>query len=131
MLTTFAWEANPASLPGVQPRWVWMGVGILSFAIALAVLAEHVLTSLDHGYTVSRIADISATGAASLVSAGLVTLMAFNNVNYRWTAFAIGAGMVGVSLAGATLHELTTERFRREFEVAETPAQRGALASAA
>jgi len=131
VLTTFAWQANANSMPGVQPRWLWMGVGIVSAVVALAVLAEHVLTASDHGYTVGRIAMMSVAGAAALASLGLVALMAVHNVNYRWTAFAIGAGMIGVSLAGAIVHELTTERFRHELEVAETPAQREAIARAA
>jgi hypothetical protein len=131
VLTTFAWQANVYAMPGVQPRWVWQGVGIVTAAIALVVLAEHLLTASDHGFTIGRIAMMSVAFTALVVSCGLIAVMAFHNVDYRWTAFAIGTGMVGVSLAGAIVHELSTERFRHELEVAETPAERESVARAA
>jgi hypothetical protein len=46
-----------------------------------------------------------------------------HGVDARWTAFGLGAGMVGVSLLASLVHELTSERVRHELEVehAATP----------
>jgi hypothetical protein len=126
VLTTFAWR-HVNAVPGVQPRYVWMGVGIAAGIAALLVLVEHLVTASDHGFPIGRIAAMTVAGAALAVSLGLVGVMAFHHVNYRWTAFALGAAMVGVSVAGAIVHEVSSERFRHDLEVAQvttTPAPR-------
>lgn len=131
VLTTYAWR-NVNAVPGVQPRWVWMGVGIAAGIAALLVLVEHLLTASDHGFSVGRILSTVVAGAAFAVSLGLIGVMAFHHVDYRWTAFALGAAMIGVSVAGAIVHEVSTERFRHELEITKvtTAAPREAATAA-
>ena len=38
------------------------------------------------------------------------------SIDYRWTAFALGAAMFGVLLAAGLIHELPGERVRRELQ---------------
>jgi hypothetical protein len=115
-LTTFAWRTP---VPGVQPRWVWLGVGVTALSMALIALAEHVLTAYYKGINIARATAIAVTAAAALVAGGLVATMAIQHgITYRWVAFGLGAAMVGISIVASTIHELTTEQVRAELEVA-------------
>jgi hypothetical protein len=122
-LTSFAWQTP---VPGVQPRWVWLGVGVAALSMALVALAEHALTAYNKGINIARAAAIAVTAAAALVAGGLVATMAIQHgITYHWVALGLGAAMVGVSIVASTIHELTTEQVRAELEVAHaTTAQR-------
>jgi hypothetical protein len=52
------------------------------------------------------------------------------SIDYRWTAFGLGAAMVGVSLAASVIHELTRERVRHELEVEHPTALEAELVEA-
>jgi hypothetical protein len=39
------------------------------------------------------------------------------SIDYRWTAFGLGAALIGVSLAAGLIHELTSEHARHELEL--------------
>lgn len=116
VLTTFAWSNPPAS---VQPRWVWLGIGVAGVSMALIALAEHGLAARSEGLTPSRISAIAITVAALSVSGALVLMMALHGaIDYRWVAFGLGSAMVGVSLVAAIIHEVSSERVRHELEIA-------------
>ena len=116
-LTSFAWR-HP--VPGVQPRWVWFGVGVTAVVMTITALAEHGLAAYNKGINMARAAAIAVTAAGALVAAALVTTMRINHgITYHWVALGLGAAMVGVSIVASTIHELTTERVRAELEVAQ------------
>ena len=115
VLTTFAWRTP---MPSVQPRWVWFGVGVAAASIALIALVEHLLVSRRQGLTASTAAAIGMTVAAFGVAVALVVTMALQGLDYRWAAFGLGDGMVGVALLASLVHELSSERVRHELEVA-------------
>jgi hypothetical protein len=46
-----------------------------------------------------------------------VTMALHAGIDYRWTAYGLGAGLVGVSLAASLIHELTSEHVRHELEL--------------
>ena len=119
VLTTFAWRAPVTT---VDPRWAWFGMGVIGAAIALAVLLEQALAASDQGISGPRAAELAATVAAAGAAGGLAVTMALHaSIDYRWTAFGLGAALVGVSLVAALIHELTSERVRHELEI-ERPA---------
>jgi hypothetical protein len=105
VLTTFAWR-HP--MPAVDPRWVWFGIGVIAAAIALAVLLEQALAAYDEGINAAWAAELAITITAVGVAGALAVTMALHaSIDYRWTAFGLGAGLVGVSLAASLIHELT------------------------
>ena len=120
VLASFAW-AHPGD--GVSTRWLAFGLGVMGAAAAIVALAGQLLpaTAETDGRSgrLARMVDAGTTLAGGAVAGGLVTTMAVMqyDFNARWTAFAIGAGMVGAALIGAIGHELTTERVRHELEV--------------
>lgn len=127
VLTTFAWRTP---VPSVQPRWVWFGVGVAAASIALIVLVEHLLASRRQGLAASTAAAIAMTVAAFGVAVALVVTMALHGLDYRWTAFGLGDGMVGVALLASLIHELSSERVRHELEVATVVTTSAELAEA-
>jgi hypothetical protein len=114
VLATFAW---PHATAAVDPRWLWFGIGVAGVSIASVALIEYAVAAFDEG--TGAIAEIVMTVSAAAVSAALVVTMVLQSgINYRWTAFALGAAMVGVALVASLVHELTGERVRHELEVA-------------
>jgi hypothetical protein len=129
VLTTFAWR-NP--VPGVDARFVWLGVGVAAASGALLALSEHLLTAYNKGINVARAAAIAiATAAVAVPGALVVTMALHSSINYRWVAFGLGAAMVGVSVVASVVQELSTESVRHELEVAHAPAERQDVAEAA
>lgn len=115
VLTTFAWQQP---VPAVDPRWVWFGMAVMAVAIALAVLLEHALAAYSDGINAARAAELAVTIAAGGAAGALAVTMALHaSIDYRWTAFGLGAAMVGVSLAASLIHELTSEPVRHELEI--------------
>lgn len=90
---------RPRPSPSVQPRWVWFGVGVAAASIALIALVEHLVASRRHGLPASTAAAIAMTVAAFGVAVALIVTMALDGLDYRWTAFGVGGGMVGVGMA--------------------------------
>lgn len=116
VLTTFAWQ-SPVS--AVNPRWLWFGVAAAAASIALAALAELGLSARDKRWDAARIADAMITTAGAAVALAVVVLTAVHGVHdLRWWTFGLSSAMVGLSLTGGTIHELTAERVRHELEVA-------------
>jgi hypothetical protein len=116
VLTSFAWQ-DPVS--AVSPRWVWFGIGVVVAAMALISLIEHGLAVRSEGITPARMAAMIFAGAGALVSIALLAAMpVLYGVNARWTAFALGAAMVGVSLVSSLIHELSSERVSHDLEIA-------------
>jgi hypothetical protein len=120
VLATFAW---PQATQTVDPRWIAFGVGVAVASIALISLLERSLTARSDGPTPARLAAILLTGASVVVAAGLIVLMTeLTGSDARWWAFALGDGLVGISLLASTVHELSSERVRHELEVAHATA---------
>jgi hypothetical protein len=115
--STFIWRHPTAQ---VSPRWLAFGVGIAAASIALGALADRALDEYRSGLSAERLAAIAVTALAVGAAGALIATMAVvtSSYNVRWTAFALGAGMVGVSLVASIIHELTTERVRHELEIA-------------
>jgi hypothetical protein len=125
VLITFAWS-NAAQ---VSLRWTAFAIGIAAAALAVSSLLARLLArdpaARGEGGRAARMIAILLTGGGAAVAAGLIVTMAtLHGVDARWTAFGLGAGMVGVSLLASLVHELTSERVRHELEVehAATPA---------
>jgi hypothetical protein len=122
VLITFALTApgHPAS-----PRWIAFGIGIATTCLALSALAER-LTLRDPrggGYHSGRLPAIGITAASAGVAIALiVTMILLSGSSAQWVAFALGCGMVGLSLLALAIHELTSERVRHELEIAEPTA---------
>ncbi|HTU87886.1 MAG TPA: hypothetical protein VMF57_20075 [Solirubrobacteraceae bacterium] len=120
VLATFAW---PVATQTVDPRWIAFGVGVAVASVALISLFERSLTARSDGQTPARLAAILLTGASVVVAAGLIVLMLeLTGSDARWWAFALGDGLVGISLLASTIHELSSERVRHELEVAHATA---------
>jgi hypothetical protein len=115
-LTTFAWTGPVSS---VHPRWLWFGIAAAAASIALTALAELGLAARGRRWDAATIADAMLTAAGAVAALGLVVLTAVHGVHdLRWWTFGLSSGMVGLSLMGSTIHELTAERVRHELEVA-------------
>ena len=120
VLATFAW---PHATQTVSPRWIAFGVGVAVASIALISLLERSLTARSDGQTPARAAAILLTAGSVVVAAGLIVLMlVLHGFDARWWAFALGDGLVGISLLALTIHELSSERVRHDLEVAHATA---------
>ena len=108
----------------VSPRWIAFGIAIAAATVALASLLDRGLLRRN-----GKTADWTAEGRPGLLAiaalnlaaavALIVTMIVYTGDTARWLAFALGCAMVGVSLLGLAVHEITTERVRHELEVAE------------
>lgn len=130
VLATFAW---PQATQTVSPRWLEFGVGVAAASLALISLIERSLTARGDGPTPARIAAILLTAASAAVAGALIVLtVVLHGVDARWWAFALGDGLVGISLLASTIHELSSERVRHELELAHaaTPASEPATVTA-
>jgi MFS family permease len=109
-------------------RWLTFGIGIATGLMALGALLQHVVVNrrpAAEGEAPGRREAILATGASLAVSLGMIATMAiYSTSTLRWIAFALGAGLAGISLLAQVAHELTSERVRHELEVA-APARTG------
>lgn len=137
VLITFAWSM---SAPQVSVRWIAFGIGIAVTSVALAALLDRALApaigSRGERAAFARMSAIALTLLSAAVGVALiVTMIVLSGVDARWTAFALGDGLVGFSLAAMLIHELSSERVRHELEVAHaqpvtvgerTPAEMGA-----
>jgi hypothetical protein len=125
--STFIWRHSTGQ---VSPRWLALGVGAAAASIGLAALADRGYDTAREGLTGGRIAALALTATGVLVAGALIAVMAAvtTPIDVRWWAFGLGAGIVGVALAAAVVHELTSERVRHELEVSQT-APRLAVAS--
>src|SRR5579884_2999294 len=120
VLLTFAF-----TVPGhhhASVRWITFGIGIAATAVALAALLgralAHDFAGPREGLS-GRLGAIGVTAASVGVGAAMiVTMIVFSGTTARWVAFALGCGMVGVSLVASLVHELTSERVRHELEIA-------------
>jgi hypothetical protein len=110
-------RAWPAQTPSVQPRWAWFGVGVAAASIALTPWWSTCFASRRQGLTASTAAATAMTAAAFGVAVAVIVTMALHGLDYRWTAFGLGDGMVGVALLASLIHELSSERVRHELEV--------------
>jgi hypothetical protein len=69
----------------------------------------------NDGINAARAAELAVTIAAA--GALAVTMALHASIDYRWTAFGLGASLVGVLLAASLIHELTSEHVRHELEL--------------
>lgn len=103
----------------LHPRWVWFGVGAAAASLALSALAGLGVAARVKRWDAAAIADALLTVASAALALGVIVLTAVHGVDdLRWWAFGLGSGMVGASLVGSTIHELSSERVRHELEVA-------------
>lgn len=115
--STFVWGgADGATL---SPRWLDCSIGMIAAAIGLLVLAEESFVAYRNGLTVARRSKLGLTVLGVATGGVLIGSMAIITVPYnvRWTAFGLGAGMVGVALAALIAHEFVTERVHHELTV--------------
>jgi hypothetical protein len=88
-------------------KWLMLGVG------AVAVLLAGGIFQTSRGPAQNSLDGIIGMLGAWTIVASLV----FAGVTTTWLGFASGAAFVALSLAGLTLHELSTERVVHSFEV--------------
>jgi hypothetical protein len=88
--------------------WLMLGVGIAALVICVPAIAI-------------RSRGIGQRGIDSLVSLlGAWTIVAsqvFAGSTVTWLGFASGAALVGLGVAGLSVHELSTERVVHSFEL--------------
>lgn len=122
VLMTFALTAPGAH--HASPRWIAFGIAIAATCVALGALLErgllHDSAGMRDAGRAARRAAVGVTTAALCVPVALiVTMLVYSGGTARWIAFALGCGMIGVSLVAAAIHEITSERVRHELEVGE------------
>jgi hypothetical protein len=120
VLSTYVWLPHG---PTVSPRWLVFGIGIAATCIALG--------SLVAGGT-GQLAATLLTGASAAIGIGLIVTMAvLHDSTARWTAFALGCGVVGVSLVGLAIHERGGERLTYDLELRQAAMGTGEAAAEA
>jgi hypothetical protein len=95
--------------------WLMFGAGIATLA-----LAAPLVTVLARGRAQRGLDGIiSLLGAATIVAS-----MVFGGLAITWLGFASGVALVALTLAGLTIHELSTERVVHSFEVRTSAPER-------
>lgn len=127
VLLSFALTAPGTTHP--SPRWIAFGIGIGAACVALVPTIDRMLALTGPRWRRDSVTGARFGAALSaisfLVAIGLVvTMPIFTGSDARWLAFALGCGMVGVSLLAHAVHEFTSERVRHVLEVAEPDAAR-------
>lgn len=84
-------------------------VGIATAVVAIGALGQ----ALSKGSAYVAIAALTAVLGGWLVVESLV----FVDATAKWLSFATGAGVLGLSLVGLTLHEHSTERVVHALDV--------------
>lgn len=111
-----------------SPRWIAFGIGIAALFVAVGSLVGRGLAhdTTGEGTKPGRRPAIVVTTASAVVAIALIVTMAvLSGSTARWLAFALGLGLVGVSLLASLIHELTSERVRHELEIAQAPTAPG------